>query len=257
VTQALTNIYLCKFKVNSYSIVFSEKFEKTTVNIDTIKSFDKNLSLSKYDSKDIKILSELKKFPTVESFPFVKNQRGELDLTLFKSYIKNEKTDFKLIKGNNIQKFFLKDLEDNLYVSDDFISKTKKSIYINRKRIACPQISNQKSAIRIKFSLINENQILGNSCNFISVEDNVLGYNIYYFLALFNTEIINWFFKKFNSNNHIGNYEISQFPVHTDKEVIDRISLLCKDYLKTKDNKILDEINNISLKGFNLLVQSE
>jgi hypothetical protein len=64
-------------------------------------------------------------------------------------------------------------------------------------------------------------------------------------------------FKKFNSNNHIGNYEISQFPVHTDKEVIDRISILCEKYLKTQDNKILDEINSISLKGFNLLVPSE
>ena len=257
VTQALTNIYLRKFKVNNYSIVFSENSKKTTVSIDIIKSFDKNLSLSKYDSKDINTLSELKKFPTVESLPFVKNQRGELDLTMFKSYIKKEQTNFKLIKGNNIQKFFLKDLEDALYISDEFIKKTKKSIYINKKRIACPQISNQKSAVRIKFSLVNENLILGNSCNFISVEDNIFGYNIYYFLALFNTEIINWFFKKFNSNNHIGNYEISQFPVHTDKEVIDRISILCEKYLKNQDNKILDEINSISLKGFNLLVPSE
>ena len=164
--------------MNNYSIVFSENSKKTTVSIDIIKSFDKNLSLSKYDSKDINTLSELKKFPTVESLPFVKNQRGELDLTMFKSYIKKEQTNFKLIKGNNIQKFFLKDLEDALYISDEFITKTKKSIYINKKRIACPQISNQKSAVRIKFSLVNENLILGNSCNFISVEDNIFGYNI-------------------------------------------------------------------------------
>ena len=44
---------------------------------------------------------------------------------------------------------------------------------------------------------------------------------------------------------------------YTDKEVIDRISILCEKYLKTQDNKILDEINSISLKGFNLLVPSE
>jgi len=257
VTQALTNIYLYKIKTNNYSVIFSEKNTKTLVNIDTIRTFDKNLSLSKYDSKDINILRELKKFPAIESLPYVKNQRGELDLTLFKSYIKNTKTDFKLVKGNNIQKFSLKDIDNGLYVSNDFISKTRKSIFINKKRIACPQISNQKSDIRIKFSLINKNYVLGNSCNFISVDENSLGYDVYYFLALFNTDIINWFFKKFNSNNHIGNYEISQFPVHTDKNIIEQLSFLCKEFLKTQDNKILDEINSISLKGFNLLLPSE
>lgn len=55
---------------------------------------------------DINTLSELKNFLLLEFLPFVKNQRGELDLTMFKSYIKKEQTNFKLIKGNNIQKFF-------------------------------------------------------------------------------------------------------------------------------------------------------
>jgi len=253
VTQALANILLFKRKNEEYSILFSSGSKENIVKIEDVKSFDDNLSLTNYEEKDINTLREIKKFPTIGSLSFIKNKRGELDLTAFKKYIKKNKTELKLIKGVNIQKFFLKEIDSGFYVSDEFISKSKKSIFINKKRIACPQISNQKSDIRIKFSLINENQVLGNSCNFIFVEENPLGYNIYYLLALLNTDVINWFFKKFNSNNHIGNYEISKFPVHSDRKIIENISLLCKEYLKSQDGKILDCINNITLKGFNLL----
>ena len=201
----------------------------------------------------MEILTKLSNFPKLKSLQFVKNQRGELDLTIFKSFITSTHTDLKLIKGNDIQKYKLKEILNPNYVCSDFLEKSKKSSFIKNKRIACPQISNQKSEIRIKFSLIEEGNVLGNSCNFISVEENLLGYDIYYFLALFNTNIINWFFKKFNSNNHIGNYEIASFPVHEDKLLIEKISSLCKTYLNTMNSKVLDDINRLVLEGFNLL----
>lgn len=201
----------------------------------------------------MEILTKLSDFPKLKSLKFVKNQRGELDLTIFKSFITSTHTDLKLIKGNNIQKYKLKEILNPSYVCSDFIEKSKKSIFVKNKRIACPQISNQKSDTRIKFCLIDEGNVLGNSCNFISVEENIFGYDIYYFLALLNTDIINWFFKKFNSNNHIGNYEIDNFPVHSDKSLIKKISLLCQDYLKSSDINILDDIKILVLDGFNLL----
>lgn len=253
VTQSLTNIYLKKEKKESYSIEFNDKNSKKEISIDLVRNLDENFSLIGYDSKDVEILTKLSFFPKVKSLPFVKNQRGELDLTLFKSFISSDETSLKLVKGNDIQKYKLKEKLNPSYVFSNFIEKSKKSIFIKNKRIACPQISNQKSEIRIKFSLIEEGHVLGNSCNFISVEENLFGYDIYYFLALFNTSIINWFFKKFNSNNHIGNYEIANFPIHNDKLLIEEISSLCKDYLNTLDSKILDDINRLVLDGFNLL----
>lgn len=253
VTQAFTNIYLEKKPTKIYDIEFIEKNLKKQISIDLIKKLDENFSLIAYDQKDVEILTKLSNFPKLKSLQFVKNQRGELDLTIFKSFITSTHTDLKLIKGNDIQKYKLKEILNPSYVCSDFLEKSKKSIFIKNKRIACPQISNQKSEIRIKFSLIEEGNVLGNSCNFISVEENLLGYDIYYFLALFNTNIINWFFKKFNSNNHIGNYEIASFPVHEDKLLIEKISSLCKTYLNTMNSKVLDDINRLVLEGFNLL----
>ena len=253
VTQALTNIYLEKNQTYSYNIEFIENNLKKQISIDLIKKLDENFSLIAYDQRDVDILTKLSNFPKLKSLPFVKNQRGELDLTIFKSFITSTQTDLKLIKGNDIKKYNLKEVINTSYVCSDFIKKSKKSIFIKNKRIACQQISNQKSETRIKFSLIEEGHVLGNSCNFISVEENLFGYDIYYFLALFNTDIINWFFKKFNSNNHIGNYEIANFPVHEDKLLIENISSLCKKYLTTMDSKFLDDINRLVLEGFNLL----
>ncbi len=257
VTQALTTIYIENQKVNSYSIEFNERNLKNEISIDLIKTLDENFSLIRYEQKDIGILTQLNAFPKIKSLSCVKNQRGELDLTVLKSFINLEETSLKLIKGNDIQKYKLKENLNPNYVSLAFVEKSKKSIFIKRKRIACPQISNQKSDVRIKFCLIKEGQVLGNSCNFISVEENILGYDIYYFLALFNTDIINWFFKKFSSNNHIGNYEIANFPVHTNKGLIKKISSLCQKYLSLEDSRILDDINTLVLEGFNLLEKTE
>ncbi len=257
VTQALTNIYLEKKPTKIYSIDFFEKKIEKQISIDLIKKLDENFSLIAYDQKDVEILTKLSDFPKLKSLKFVKNQRGELDLTIFKSFITSTHTDLKLIKGNNIQKYKLKEILNPSYVCSDFIEKSKKSIFVKNKRIACPQISNQKSDTRIKFCLIDEGNVLGNSCNFISVEENIFGYDIYYFLALLNTDIINWFFKKFNSNNHIGNYEIDNFPVHSDKSLIKKISLLCQDYLKSSDINILDDIKILVLDGFNLLEKKD
>ena len=54
-----------------------------------------------------------------------------------------------------------------------------------------------------------ENDILGNSCNYISAEEIVLK-KMY---ILLNSSLLNWRFKVTSSNNHINNYEIDDLPV--------------------------------------------
>lgn len=253
VTQSVVNIYLQNRKDFNSSIVFHSEKSLSIINADFIIKNDKNLSLTSYSNDEIKKIKRLKEFPTISSFPFIKNLRGELDMSIDKKYLSAKLQCKNMIKGGNLQRFFLKNLEGNLSVKSSFLNKSNKAFYIYQKRIACPQISNQKSNTRIKFSLIPDGYVLANSCNFLYVEENKFGYDIYYLLGLLNTELINWFFKKFSSNNHIGNYEIASFPLHNNINVIKKISKLTKSFLLTKEDRLLDEINNITNNGFGLL----
>lgn len=256
VTQALSNVYLVNSKDSNSTIVFKEDGTIQTTKSEIISRIDENLTLIPYSSNDVETLLSLSQFPKVGDFDFIKNQRGELDMSLNKKYITQDSKGYRLIKGAAIDKYSLKDIKHE-YVDRMFYSNTKKNIYIDSVRIACPQVSNQKTKHRIKFSLIDKGNVLANSCNFIYIEDNLLGYDLYYFLGLLNTDIINWYFKKFNSNNHIGNYEIARFPIHDDVEVIKKISQCAKNYLSTGDTSILKEIDKLTALGFNIYSDTE
>lgn len=251
VTQALSNIYVKNTSDRSQDIAFKADGKIELTKAETIINIDTNLTLISYEPEEIKTLLALSRFPKIEDFDFIKNQRGEFDMSLSKSYLTQDSTGYKLIKGAAIDKYLLKTIEGG-YVDKEFYNTTKKNVYIESPRIACPQISNQKTKQRIKFSLVSENNVLANSCNFIYVEENQLGYDLYYFLGLLNTDIINWYFKKFNSNNHIGNYEIASFPIHDDRDVVKEISQAMQEYLMSGSSSILKRIEKTSLDGFNL-----
>ena len=78
-----------------------------------------------------------------------------------------------------------------------------------RRRLVCQQVSNMGISRRLRFVYCEENDILGNSCNYISAEETVLK-KMY---ILLNSSLLNWRFKVTSSNNHINNYEIDDLPV--------------------------------------------
>ena len=78
-----------------------------------------------------------------------------------------------------------------------------------KKRLVCQQISNQTQRIRLKFIECQESDILGNSCNYITVDENFL----HQMKALLNSALLNWRFKITSTNNHINNYELDELPI--------------------------------------------
>lgn len=216
------------------------------VKINDILNHNTGNAIISISSKEYNILKKLRKFPVVKDLPFVVNLRGELDLTTNKKYITEKDTGYPLIRGRNIGYYSLIDALKNEFVFADFINVTKKKCYIEKERIICQQIANMNKDKRVTFTLIPKNYILGNSCNFISVEDNIYGIDIYAILGLFNTKIINWLFKLTSSNNHVNNYEIDCFPIPVEAKELKQISMLTKKYLKERDEKIIEEIEKLS-----------
>lgn len=208
-------------------------------------------------SKEYRLLTNLRRFPIVKNLPFIINSRGELDLTLNKNNIVTYNTGYKLLRGRNIGYYKLISTPECEYVSEEFVNGTKKRCYIEKQRIACQQIANMKKERRVTFALVPENYVLGNSCNFISVEENIYGIDIYTLLGLFNTKIINWLFKLTSSNNHVNNYEIDCFPVPLKAPELKQITALCHRYFDTNDESVLDEIEQLACSAYGIFEMNE
>lgn len=203
---------------------------------------DPNHSILVLNESEYSLLQQLEQLPKIKEISFIENLRGELDLTINKEFITNNGTDFQLIRGRNLQKYNLRQISDAEFVDPYFLEISKKARYSSQKRIACQQIVNMQKTDRVSFCLIPENYILGNSCNFISVAENQKGLDIYNLMGLLNSEIINWYFKLFSSNNHINNYEIDNFPIPLDAPNLNQISDLVKQYLEKPSSDLLSLI---------------
>lgn len=172
------------------------------------------LSLIPLSDEDANFLEKLSEYPRVKHCPQIVNLRGELDITIDSSYIREEETPFSFIQGADIGLFNLK--QSRRYVSKDFFPRPKDK-WIKMERIACQQISNAKQDRRLKWSLIPSGFILGNSCNFIAVDSESIFQDkdpilTAYLLAVFNSIFMNRWFKLLSANNHVSNNEIANMP---------------------------------------------
>lgn len=191
------------------------KNESLKIDLKKIKQISESMPVIIEEKEGWGILEKISKHNRLRYFSSIYNLRGELDLTLDKKYITNRKTNFPLLRGNNINEYKF-DLGE-LYVKDEFLQKLNgKRKYLNLERLACQQISNIHSKKRLKFTKIPPQVILGNSCNFLGIEHNLLDFadiSLDYMLGLFNSLLLDWRFRITNSNNHVSNYEISELPI--------------------------------------------
>lgn len=232
---------------------FDAKNKCTTIlNVGDIKNYNANFEIVSLNNNETKLVKKLSNFAKVKDLSFIHNMRGELDLTTNINYVLNKKTDYQLLRGRNISNYHIVKNDVGNYVSNDFVNKTSKKNYIVNERIACQQISNVNKKKRVNFALVPKNYVLGNSCNFISVDSNQYNISIYTLMALFNTNIINWYFKIRSSNNHINNYEIAEFPVSLNMEDNIKLGELCDAYLKNNDAKVLNKIEELTNIMFGL-----
>jgi len=211
VSQA-TNIFILQKGSESDNITITENGETFIVNIDLVKElFPANLEIPIIHSSEWNILRKLAPISKLKQCTFIRNRRGELDLSLYKDYITFTPTPFRLVRGNMIGESGIKDINGE-FVKEDFILTRSQEYHkfdFNRKRLICQQISNGGLRHRLKFIFCSSSDILGNSCNYISSDEETLAK---LFLIL-NSSILNWRFSITSSNNHINNYELDELPI--------------------------------------------
>jgi len=83
-------------------------------------------------------------------------------------------------------------------------------------RIVGRQCSYQNKARRLSFALAPAEVVVGNSCNYISASETNDGNATTLLratLVILNSCIAEFFFRLFNSNNHVANYELDELPM--------------------------------------------
>ena len=259
--QALSTVLIRKDKKTAKVLVVKDfcrnPGDSAEVKVEDILNENTGNSIVALSNDEYTRFKKLRTFPTVKDLDFVINLRGELDLTSNKKSITTVDTGYPLLRGRNIGYYELIDTGEHDFAMEDFVISTKKNRYIKNERIICQQIANMHKERRVTFSFVSANHVLGNSCNFISVLDNEFGVDIYTILGLFNTKIINWFFKLTSSNNHINNYEIDCFPIPIGSPYLNEISQKVRLYLSNHDRSIIDMIEMLAEKAYGIAEEIE
>lgn len=211
VTQATCIFHLTKGEPTS-KIDIVQASREYNISIDDVKQvFKSNWEIPSIEKIEWDILKKLLSLPPLKNQSFIRNKRGELDLSLFRDYITLEPTNLRLVRGNMLSGDVVNDINHE-YVKPEFLEK-KSSDYLSldhgKRRLVCQQISNQTQNVRLKFVECEKNDVLGNSCNYITVDEKILPQ----MKALLNSALLNWRFKVTSTNNHINNYELDELPM--------------------------------------------
>lgn len=246
VSQSTVIFYLQKNgKTDKIGIEMSNNtFE---IDFETIKNvFPTNFEIPLIDETGWSILSKISKQKKIKEIPFIRNRRGELDLTLYKPFITTKNTGWRLVRGNMISENGVIDKNGEFVEIENFLNKKSddfKTNDYNKERLICQQISNVDMQKRLKFVFSEKTDILGNSCNYIVSTRKEEDLKKLFFIL--NSELLNWRFKITSSNNHINNYELDELPiVDLDSFELGDFSdnkTICKLYglTKTETNYIL------------------
>jgi len=218
VTQA-TNIFYLQKSGETDTIEIDELGSKFNVKLSLIKQlFPEQMEIPFITETEWDVLKKISDKKKLKQIPTVRNRRGELDLTLYKSYITTQKTPYRLVRGNMISETGIKNINDE-FVCETFVQAKSSDFVKNdfkRKRLICQQVSNAGLKKRLKFVFCDETDILGNSCNYLSGDESVLSkLNL-----ILNSSLLNWRFKITSTNNHINNYELDELPI-ADLHLID------------------------------------
>ena len=243
---------------NYYYVEFNKKeiydFDPINAVIPNLKKEDKNIFIKYYKSTSNFCYSEL--FECIE---------GELNMTFHKSYMTNNIQNPLIVKGAQIQRYFITNKPSQGII--EFVDKasfikdypnSKKTYHHRLQRIALQGISGANDKIRIISTLINEDIYCANSCNYITSKEDNQTISIIAMLGVFNSKLTNWIFRKTSTNSNVNCYEINnlRLPIilkKNSKNVEDIVYNILTLKSQGKDTTVLEQqIDNMVYKLYEL-----
>ena len=192
---------------------------------------------------------------------FSKCYTGEIDLSLNKKYVHLENTYTRMLRGAQVQKYYLTDnisqgdilyLDDELYLQENHTPRSRHHL---EKRIVMQGITGVNEKYRLKMTLADEGIYCANSVNYL-----LCGEKSFYFLGLLNSHLLNWYFAKLSTNSNVNGYEVDNIPVKIaeDTDVFDAIEKLVIKLLEEPNNKdIEDELNDLVYELYEVSLEEQ
>lgn len=182
--------------------------------------------------------------------------QGDFNLTNESFCFSTTPSDVKMYRGCHVHRFYIDEVVDE-YIQNGYkqsvITTNTKNTYL-----VCQQISGMTDKRRFNVSLTKRDKCLfGNSVNKIELKDSE---KAKYILAIINSRIIDWYFRKTSTNNHVNIYELEQLPIpratheqqQTIMDIVDKI-IQQKRANPNSDTSILEKkIDELVYQLYNL-----
>lgn len=201
------------------------------------------LSIDESEKELIKDISKHKRLDSIGNC-----YEGEINLTFHKKFLTTNysKSVFPMIKGAAVQRYFIaKKMSQGEveWVDKDAFKRENsgpKSNHYLKRRLVMQGITGVDEKQRLKMTILNPGSFCGNSVNYILFNTDV---KIEYLLALLNSSILNWYFKKFSTNSNVNGYEVDNLPIVMNTidefkffKVVNYLMTLKEDEQKTNSN---------------------
>jgi hypothetical protein len=147
-----------------------------------------------------------------------KTNRGEINQTVYRTYITNNPRHARLVKGGEIgrycQRATLKQGEREWFNEKAFLKNVRAKSIIQHRRIATQRITGVDERLRVVATIIESPAYFADSTNSIILASNTR-YRLEYLLGHLNSRLYQWRFKITSSNNNVGTNELESLPIRT------------------------------------------
>ena len=100
-------------------------------------------------------------------------------------------------------------------------------------------------------TITQNGEFCANSVNYI-IPPKDDDYDIYYILGILNSDLINWYFKKFSTNSNVNGYEVDNLPIILNFDFKDKLISLVKRNIGNDTKELMIEINDIVNKIYQI-----
>ena len=137
------------------------------------------------------------------------SSQGDFNLTNESFCFSTRHSDVKMYRGCHIHRYYIDD------EVEEYIQNNHKATYISRNEhnvfIVCQNISGMTDKQRFNVAISKNNRCLfGHTVNKVELKSK---YDPKYIMAILNSKIIDWYFRKTSTNNHVNIYELEQLPI--------------------------------------------
>lgn len=216
-----------------------EHFDFAVMNQETpIKFYPEGYCFPLIRRQDFSIIEKMNNGTIFLGEMIKSSSQGDFNLTNERYCFSTKPTGVKMYRGCHVHRYYIDDNVDE-YILGDYKGNVVLD-NVNNLYLVCQQISGMSDKRRFNVAITKRDKCLfGNSVNKIAIKDSK---NPKYILAIINSRIIDWYFRKTSTNNHVNIYELEQLPIPrvTPEEEKTIINLISTIIAKKQDNPSAD-----------------